>query len=490
MIKGFRFPKKVSFRTRLFMVMIGMLFIAGLLILGTTTIQYESQRENYHLGRLARKEKQILKHVDYLTQKNGLRNQPYEVWQKYSSDFEQINSIHNVQYSLFTLKGDPLFIYHSPLEVVANNYKLNRELLNKIKNSENDAYVEHYKSDIDDFHASYKILKDRFSQPYAILFFPYFEDVSISENELNTFIQNLYQIYILLLVGVILIAYFLSKFITRSLDTIKVRMGEMRLEKKNEKIYLKNATREIDSLVNSYNKMVDDLAESVEKLAMSERQQAWQEMARQVAHEIKNPLTPMRLTIQSFQHRYDPNDPDIKKRVNDFSSLLIQQIDTMSEVAEAFSDFATLPKPNMKECDLVELTQMAVNIFHQEHIVFISDQAHIRHKLDRTQWVRVITNLVQNALQSVPKGKTPQIGVQLRTEPDQTVLTISDNGAGIPTEIREKVFEPKFTTKNSGMGLGLGIVKNIIESHNGEINYVSKMKKGTTFTIKLPREDA
>ena len=488
MIKGFNFPKKVSFRTRLFMVMIGMLLIAGLLILGTTTIQYESQKENYHLGRLARKEKQIQTHVDYLTQKNGLMNKPYEVWQKYSSDFEKINSIHNVQYSLFTLKGDPLFIYHSPLEVVANNYKLNKELLSKIKNSNNNAYIEHYKSDIDDFHASYKILKDRFGQPYAILFFPYFEDVSISENELNTFIENLYQIYILLLVGVILIAYFLSKFITRSLDTIKVRMGEMRLEKKNEKIYLNNATREIDSLVNSYNKMVDDLADSAEKLAKTERQQAWQEMARQVAHEIKNPLTPMRLTIQSFQHRYDPNDPDIKKKVNDFSSLLIQQIDTMSEVAEAFSDFATLPKPNMKECDLVELTQMAVNIFHQEHIVFTSNQAHIYHKLDRTQWVRVITNLVQNALQSVHKNKTPKIGVQLRTEPDQTVLTITDNGSGIPSEIREKVFEPKFTTKNSGMGLGLGIVKNIIESHNGKISYVSKMKKGTTFTIKFPRE--
>jgi nitrogen fixation/metabolism regulation signal transduction histidine kinase len=264
-------------------------------------------------------------------------------------------------------------------------------------------------------------------------------------------------------------------------------MGQMRLEKKNEKIILKNPTREIDSLVNSYNKMVDDLAASAEKLAKTERQQAWQEMARQVAHEIKNPLTPMRLTIQSFQHRYDANDPDIQKKVNDFSSLLIQQIDTMSEVAEAFSNFATLPKPNMKECDLVELTQMAVNIFDHDHIVFSSDQAHIYHKLDRTQWVRVITNLVQNALQSVPKDRTPQIGVQLTTEPNQTLLTIMDNGNGISSDIKEKVFEPKFTTKTSGMGLGLGIVKNIIESHNGTIEYVSSLKKGTTFTIVLPR---
>lgn len=487
MIRSFKFPKRVSFRTRLFMVMIGMLIIAGLMILGTTTIQYESQRENYHLGRLARKESQIQRHIAYLVQKHNLMNQPPQVWEQYSTDFEKINSIHSVQYSLFTLEGRPLFIYHSSLEIIANNYELNDTLLDKIITSKQGSYIEHYPSELDNFHASYKILKDTLDTPYAILFFPYFEDVSISENELNTFIENLYRIYILLLVGVILIAYFLSKFVTRSLDTIKVRMGKMRLEKKNEKIYLNNATREIDSLVNSYNKMIDDLAESAEKLAKTERQQAWQEMARQVAHEIKNPLTPMRLTIQSFQHQYDPNDPDNKKKLNDFSTLLIQQIDTMSEVAEAFSNFATLPKPKMKECDLVEVTQMAVNIFDQEHIVFSSDRAHSYHYLDRTQWIRVITNLVQNALQSVPKGRTPQIGVQLTTEPNQTLLSIMDNGNGIPKEIEDKVFEPKFTTKTSGMGLGLGIVKNIIKSHEGTIRYVSKKGKGTTFIIALPR---
>ena len=330
MIKRLKIPKRVSFRTRLFLVMISMLVIAGLLILGTTTIQYESQRENYHLGRLARKEFQIQTHIDYLTEKHDLMNKPVEVWEEFSSDFEKINKIHNVQYSLFKLEGNPLFIYHSPLEIVANNYKLSKSILDKINQSQNGSYIEHYKSDIDKFHASYRVLKDRFNKPYAILFFPYFEDISFSENELNTFIENLYQIYVLLLAGVIFIAYFLSKFVTRSLETIKVRMRQMRLEKKNEKIHLKNATREIDSLVKSYNKMVDDLAESAEKLAKTERQQAWQEMARQVAHEIKNPLTPMRLTIQSFMHRYDANDPDIKKKVADFSSLLIQQIDTMS----------------------------------------------------------------------------------------------------------------------------------------------------------------
>jgi nitrogen fixation/metabolism regulation signal transduction histidine kinase len=488
MTSTFKIPKKFSFRTRLFVVMILMLLVAGLLILGTTSIQYESQRENYHLGRLDRKEIQIKRHIDYLVNKHDLLNGSDSLWKQYASDFEKINEIHNIQYSLFNIDGSPLFIYHSPLEIIANDYILNPILLNKIFYSEQGRYLEHYSSDIDKFHASYRLLKDRFQRPYAILFFPYFEDVSFSENELNAFLENLYQIYILLLFGVIFIAYFLSKFVTRSLETIRVKMGKMGLEKKNEKIYLKNATREIDSLVNSYNKMVDDLAESAEKLAKTERENAWQEMARQVAHEIKNPLTPMRLTIQSFEHTFDPDDPESNQKLKEFSKLLIQQIDTMSEVAEAFSDFATLPKPTMKDCDLVEVTQMAINIFQHDYIVFSSNEAHIFHKMDRTQWIRVITNLIQNALHSVSKKKTPQIGVQIVTEPSQTTVSITDNGSGIPDKLKSKIFEPKFTTKTAGMGLGLGIVKNIIKSHNGKISFVSTQKKGTTFSVVLPKD--
>jgi len=159
----------------------------------------------------------------------------------------------------------------------------------------------------------------------------------------------------------------------------------------------------------------------------------------------------------------------------------------MSEVAEAFSNFSTLSKTNKKEFDLVEVTEMAVNIFEREHIIFSSDKAHIFHQLDKTQWTRVITNLIQNSLQSVSKNKTPQIGVQLSSEVNETIITVMDNGNGISPKLGDKIFEPKFTTKTAGMGLGLGIVKNIIDYHNGKISYVSTPEKGTTFTIVLPK---
>ena len=482
-----KLPEKFSFRTRLFAVMIIMLFVAGILILGTTSIQYESQRENYHLGRLDRKEAQIQQHINHLVTKNDLYEKHDSVWQKFNSEFEQINRIHNIMYSLFSLDGTPLFVYHSPLEVIANNYLLDSLLLQRILKSETGNYLERYNLDIDKFHASYSVLNDEFGKSYGILFFPYFEDTSFSENELNSFLQNLYQIYIFLLFAVIFIAYFLSKYVTRSLEIIRVRMAETGLDKKNEKIYLKNATREIDSLVNSYNTMIDELSENAAKLVKTQREEAWQEMAKQVAHEIKNPLTPMRLTIQSFQHKYDSNDPDNDERISNFSDLLIQQIDTMSDVAEAFSNFASLPKLNLKECDIVDVTSKAIKIFQQEHIIFSSNHAQIFHKLDKAQWIRVITNLIQNSLQSISKNKTPQIGIQLIKEPGEILLIISDNGKGISPSLTGKIFEPKFTTKNSGMGLGLGIIKNIIESHNGTISFVSKQEKGTTFTIRLPQ---
>jgi hypothetical protein len=199
----FKLPEKFSFRTRLFVVMIVMLLVSGVLILGTTSIQYESQRENYHLGRLDRKESQIKRHINYLVSKNNLFNKPDSIWNQFSADFEKINSIHSIRYSLFKLDGSPLLIYHTPLEIIANDYQLDQVLLNKISESQAGVYLEQYNSDLDKFHASYSLLRDSRNRPYGILFFPYFEDISFSENELNSFLQNLYQIYILLFFGVI-----------------------------------------------------------------------------------------------------------------------------------------------------------------------------------------------------------------------------------------------------------------------------------------------
>lgn len=475
--------KRISLRTQIFISMILLMFLACLLILVATSVQYQNESIDYNNFRLNRKENQLQKQIDYLVVKNDLLNKKDSVWAKYKEEFSAVIKIHNVNYSVFNLEGKPLFTSFLPLKIIANNYSLDSDFLEVIL-SQPDRFLEKNNDEIGKFQSSYSVLKDGFGNPYGILFFPYFEDVSFSENELNTFLQSLYQIYLLMLVVAIIMAYFISKYISRSLETFREKIDQTGLLKQNEKIQIKNAPRDIASLINSYNKMIDELEKSATLLARTQREQAWREMAKQVAHEIKNPLTPMRLTVQNFQRKFSDDDPDNAKKIDEFSQILIEQIDTMSDVANAFSDFATLPKPKLTPSDLVEVTRRSLEIFENDTIEFNTSHEQIQLSLDRTQWVRVVTNIIQNALQAVKQGKQSQIKVSILKEKETVKITFEDNGMGIPKSIQSKVFEPKFTTKSKGMGLGLGIVKNIIDSHKGTIGFTTS-SKGTSFVIVL-----
>jgi nitrogen fixation/metabolism regulation signal transduction histidine kinase len=260
------------------------------------------------------------------------------------------------------------------------------------------------------------------------------------------------------------------------------------LTRRNEKIHLEKPGEEIEKLISSYNAMIDELSLSAAKLAKSEREQAWREMAKQVAHEIKNPLTPMRLSVQSFQRKFDPNDPDITDKVAEYSKTLIQQIDTMSSIASAFSSFAEMPAQQNETLNVVKIVKLALDIFNEDYIHFIAEEEEIIAKLDRTQLIRVVTNLVKNAIQAIPEEhNSPRILVSVAVDGEMVKISVADNGIGIGKEVEDKIFEPKFTTKTSGMGLGLGMVKNIVETYKGTINFTSQPGKGTVFCVKFPR---
>ena len=464
--------------------MILLVFLACLLILAATFLQYQNESIDYNIFRLNRKESQLRKQIDYLVQKNDLLKKKDSAWIAHKKEFSAVIKIHNVNYSVFNLEGKPLFTSFLPLKIIANDYSLEPEFLKTILTKSDSRILEKNNDEIGKFQSSYSLLKDGFGEPYGVLFFPYFEDVSFSENELSTFLQSLYQIYLLMLVVAIIMAYFISRYISSSLETFREKIDQTGLLKQNEKIQLKNATRDIASLINSYNDMIDELEKSAELLARNQREQAWQEMAKQVAHEIKNPLTPMRLTVQSFQRKFSGKDSENIEKIAEFSEILMEQIDTMSEVANAFSDFATLPTPKLIKSDLVKITRRSLEIFDGIDIRFKSSHREIKLPLDRTQWIRVITNLIQNGIQASRQGKQPKIIVDIIKEIKSVKIKFIDNGIGIPESIQSKVFEPKFTTKTKGMGLGLGIVKNIIDSHNGTIKYETG-KKGTTFIVTL-----
>ena len=330
-------------------------------------------------------------------------------------------------------------------------------------------------------------MKDQNNKPIGLLYIPYYEFDFLNDDKLNSILYSLGFVLLNIIIISTFFAYFLSRYITNPLFQISNRLKLTKLSQSDNKIILKNPPKELAELVNSYNLMIDELEDSAVKLAKSERESAWREMAKQVAHEIKNPLTPMRLTIQSFQKNFNIENKNVNIKVDEFSKSLIQQIDVMSSIAGAFSDFAKMPEQKKELLNLNEVIETALDIFDKKFINFSFDSDEVLANLDKSQLIRVLTNLVKNAVQSIPKERTPVIDVYLSNTVTHAIIKISDNGSGIDEENKLKIFEPRFTTKSSGMGLGLSIISNIIKSFGGTIEFETKMNIGTTFTITLPK---
>lgn len=491
--------KKLSLRTRIFLAMILLVLLASVLISAVALYQYKEQSSDYHTGRLERKENSIQAHL------KTFLNGKYHSWEIktenipliFKDEIYNAANIHRLQINLYDLDGGLLISSIANLQGDSEEECIDAEIMNAIFNTvefnsvleiSRHRYVHKLRENGETFQSSYTFLLDKNSKPIAILNLPYLEKDDFLSRELQEFLKRIGFAFMLVLLTAIGIAFLLSKFITKSLKTISDKINSTRLEKRNKKIDIDDTSEEISILVNSYNSMIDELEESAVQLARSEREQAWREMAKQVAHEIKNPLTPMRLTVQNFQRKFDPEDESIHSKLDEYSKTLIQQIDTMSSIASAFSNFAKMPAQQNETLNVVKIVKLALDIFNEDYIVFASDYDEIIAKFDRTQLIRVVTNLVKNGIQAIPEDKTPRIIINVTKNADDIVLTVADNGTGVSEENKDKVFEPKFTTKTSGMGLGLAMVKNIVETYKGTITFESEKDKGTIFKVTFPKE--
>lgn len=480
--------KKFSLRSRIFVTMILLVLIASVLIAGVTLFQYKEQSKDYHKDRLARKEAQIKQSINYALQETTYPVTTENLGHIFKFEIYRIADVQNVNFNIYDLEGELIRSSRPQFTVDSLSMCLDAEILNRLSASSDKRYVEDNVAAGDKYLASYTYILDPKFKPIGILNLPYFEDNSFNDMELREFMFRLGGVYLIMLLIAILLAYFVSKYITRSLQTISDKMSQTDLTRRNEKIYVRKPSEEIGKLIDAYNAMIDELEASAVKLARSEREQAWREMARQVAHEIKNPLTPMRLSVQSFERKFDPAEADSQVNVREFCTTLIQQIDTLSSIASAFSSFAEMPAQQNETLNVVKTVKLALDIFNENYIHFIAEEDNIIAKLDRTQLIRVITNLVKNAIQAVPDVSSPRILVTVASEGDMVKISVADNGVGISDEVKDKVFEPKFTTKSSGMGLGLGMVKNIVETYKGNISFTSHKGKGTVFTVRFPKE--
>ncbi|WP_333808104.1 sensor histidine kinase [Flavobacterium sp.] len=467
--------------------MIFLTLIASVLIAAVSIYQFRKEAREYHQDRLERKEAAITEHINYVLQTTTYPLSTENIPLIFKDKIFELADIHSMEINFFDLKGKLLISSKAIFKLDKDKPKINPSTLKIIQSSLDKRYIEFSKVDGQSFRSSYSYLKDTKFKPMGILNLPYEENTEFYDNEVKNFLIRFGQVYVFMFLISIILSYFLSSYITKSLKIISDKMEETQLNQRNEKIVIEDGSKEINLLINSYNTMVDKLEESATILAQSEREQAWREMAKQVAHEIKNPLTPMRLTVQSFQRKFDANDPDISKKLDDYTKTILQQIDTMSAVANAFSNFATMPAQQNETLNVVRIVKMALEIFNEDFIQFSALEDEIIAKLDRTQLIRVITNLVKNAIQAIPEEQeNKMVFVTVFRQDNEVKIAVKDNGKGISRENQERVFEPKFTTKSSGMGLGLAIIKNIIENYNGTITFETEPNVGTEFLVSFP----
>ncbi len=462
---------------------------ASILIFGVTVYQYKQEAENYHKERLERKQKAILENIKFVLASTTyvVDTENLEPIFNERDKIYEMAEVHEMQIHIYDLDGKLIIKSDESFFKDSTEVRIASDVLKKLEASADKRFLKKTEINGQKYQSSYSYITDQRFKPLAILYLPYLQDDSLLNRDLNNFLMRMAEVYLFMLLIAIILSFFLSKYITKSLKIVSEKINQTRLDKRNQKIELSNATEEIYALVSAYNSMIDELEESAVKLATSEREQAWREMAKQVAHEIKNPLTPMRLSVQSFQRNFDKDDPEIRSKVDEYSNTLINQIDTMSSIASAFSNFAKMPAQQSEVLNVPKIVKLALDIFNEKYIEFKCEKEEILAKFDRTQLIRVITNLVKNATQALKDEEDPHILVIVEEEEAMVCVSVSDNGSGISEENKVMVFEPKFTTKSSGMGLGLAMVKNIVETYNGTISFVSKQNKGTIFNVRFPK---
>ncbi|MBM3170222.1 MAG: HAMP domain-containing histidine kinase [Bacteroidetes bacterium] len=341
-----------------------------------------------------------------------------------------------------------------------------------------------------EYLSGYTVFRNRNGEVLGYLNLPYFLRQKDLKEELSSSLLALINIYSLLIVASMLISLLIANQLTGPLSLLQQKLGKIRLGRKNETIEYRG-NDEVASLVNEYNRMVQELEASAQLLAASERENAWKEMARQVAHEVKNPLTPMKLNVQYLLKAWEDGRTDFPERILRFKEAMLEQIETLSSIASEFSYFAKLPEISLQTLNLSQSLKSVMDFYskNEEGVKLIWNPDSMQNAevlADGDQLLRVFNNLFRNAIQAIPEGRSGEIQIHLFQNGSNAIVEIRDNGMGIPEQNRERIFTPNFTTKGSGMGLGLAMAKTIVENMKGEINFTSETGVGTSFYVKLP----
>jgi two-component system nitrogen regulation sensor histidine kinase NtrY len=402
----------------------------------------------------------------------------------------EVADIHDADINLYDLNGN-LIVSSNPLlyDKGVLSYKMDARAFYKLHNSQLVQFVNEEEVGLLSYLSIYCPVRDDEGNAYAYLNIPSFTSQQALKQEISNFFVTIINLnaFIFLIAGAI--ALFITNRITSSFTLIGQKMQQINLGKLNEEIDWERSD-EIGELVKEYNTMVHKLEDSAAALAKSEREGAWRQMARQVAHEIKNPLTPMKLSIQYLQKAIDNNSPNVKEMTANVARTLVEQIDHLSKIASDFSQFANIGNVRNEVFDLHEVIYSITSLYEANERLDFSWQPvkqRIMVMMDKTQINRLLTNLLQNAIEACHSKDLRQVSLTEEIiEDDCILIKITDNGEGIPAAMQQKIFVPNFTTKSSGTGLGLAMSKAIVEQVKGDIWFETVEGVGTTFFVKLP----
>lgn len=412
---------------------------------------------------------------------------------KLKSNVSRLAKAQRIDVNLFNLKGE--LIQSSDIDIFKRGIlppKMNAFAFETFDKDAKANFVQVEESISEEhFISAFVPVNNVNGEKLAYLGIPYSNHQRTLQSDVSNFMGNLLNVYVFLLLITGAVSVYVASSITKPITTIGENLKELKLGNPNEPLEW-GTNDEIGALITEYNRMILKLEHSAKLLARSEREGAWREMAKQVAHEIKNPLTPMKLSIQYLLHAYRSKPDDIEPLMKRVSNTLIEQIDSLAQIADEFSNFAQMPRANNQQILLNHLVESVYDLFKE------SKGSEVTLKLpeddfyvfaDKNHVVRVLNNMIKNAVEAIPDSRGGKIEVSLYKDNTTAVIKVEDNGVGIPDEMKEKVFVPNFTTKNSGTGLGLAISKNIIESVNGKIYFETETNVGTQFYVELPLED-
>jgi two-component system nitrogen regulation sensor histidine kinase NtrY len=487
-----RRPNILNFRQKLQLSFIGILLFSFLLIGIVVAYLTVNQFHSKHYENIKEKLNSV-----YLELDNRLSMEkqiPNDLRNRSNSSLNELlirlSNTFNTDINLYDLNG--FLIATSRPEIFYRNltsHRINNMAFINLRDLTKSEYIQKEKIGSLEYISAYVPFINSDKKVIAYLNLPYFRMQSILAREISNLIVAIVNFTLLLIVITMSLAVIISGRLTSPLTMLGEGLASVGVGKKSEHLVYRGSD-EIGELVKQYNLMVDEIEESSHKLANSEREYAWREMARQIAHEIKNPLTPMKLNVQQLFKSWKDKAPGFDKLLERFTSNQIEFIDNLSTIATAFSSFAKMPGNNPAELNLLDQIRTTLELFkntdnvtftviwpHESKVMVYADKEHLNG---------VFANLIKNGIQSIPAGKEGIITVNLEVQNDKVVVSISDNGSGIPEDLRRKLFTPNFTTKSSGMGLGLSIAKKYVENAGGRIWFESESDNGSVFFVELP----